>query len=166
LALPQVTRMMQHYLEKTGSPLEVNSAIFSTNQKVINKMNQIKNAIKQQSGSIHKFESATFYMPDKSNIDSVFGLYYGKLIADPAIIEGKTIIKWRAEVPWEWPSYEFLKKEYGNPHAESFPIPNVSCLVRGINGAIFIDNGLGEYLTKLEIASPFLVFSEWYEVLQ
>ena len=91
-------------------------------------------------------------MPDFSNIDSVFGLYYGCIAARPIRTGDKLTIQWRAEVPREWPSYESLREKHGDYHAESFPIPNASCLVRGIDGAIIIDNGLGEYITQLGLA--------------
>lgn len=107
-----------------------------------------------------------FYMPDFSNIDSVFGLYYGHIEAVPEITGDSIRIRWRAEVPWEWPSYESLKEKHGDYHAESFPIPNAACLIFGIDGAVFIDNGLGEYLTQLGIAKSFLAYAKWEETLK
>ena len=163
LVLPEVSKMMEHYLSKSGHALEVDASIFNTNNKVIERMNMIKAQILSGESLKANYQSEQFYMPDSSNIDSVFGLYYGHISAEP-IRTGNTIqINWRAEVPWEWPSYESLKEKHGDYHAESFPIPNASCLIGGINGAIFIDNGLGEYLTKLGLAESFLVYSEWSE---
>ena len=105
-------------------------------------------------------------MPDFSNIDSVFGLYYGHITAKPTRVGDTIQIQWRAEVPWEWPSYTSLEAKHGDPHAESFPIPNASCLIIGIDGAIFIDNGLGEHLTHLGIAQSFTAYAEWTEVIE
>lgn len=163
LVLPEVSKMMQHYLSKSGEALRVDASIFNTNNKVLEKMEMIKRQIASDRILLERYQSEEFYMPDSSNIDSVFGLYYGHIVAEPIRIQGTIQIHWRAEVPWEWPSYESLKEKYGDYHAESFPIPNASCLVRGIDGAIFIDNGLGEYLTKIGLAKSFLVYSEWIE---
>ena len=112
------------------------------------------------------YRSEVFYMPEFSNIDSVFGLYYGTVIAEPTRIGDNIQIRWRAEVPWEWPSYASLTEKHGDPHAESCPIPNASCLIKGIDGAIFIDNGLGEYLTHLDIAKSFIAYAEWTEAME
>lgn len=105
-------------------------------------------------------------MPDFSNVDSVFGLYYGHLIAQPTRVGDTIQIQWRAKVPWNWPSYTSLNEKYGDPHAESFQIPNASCLFLGIDGPIFIDNGLGEYPTHLGLAKSFTAYAEWTEVFE
>ena len=59
-----------------------------------------------------------------------------------------------------------LSAKYGDPHAESFPIPNAFCLIKGIDGVIFIDNGLGEHITHLGIAKSFTAFAEWTSVVE
>jgi hypothetical protein len=96
----------------------------------------------------------------------VYLKHHGHLIASPKQIGNEIRIRWRAEVPWEWPSYASLNEKYNDPHAESFPIPNASCLFFGIEGAITIDNGLGEYITRLDLAKPFLAYAVWPEVVQ
>ena len=161
--LPEVSKMMEHYVSKSGQPLMVDASIFNTNNKVIERMNIIRTEILSDESLKAHYQSEEFYMPDFSKIDSVFGLYYGHISAKPVRSGNKIQISWRAEVPWEWPSYESLHEKYGDYHAESFPIPNASCLFRGIDGAIFIDNGLGEYLTKIGLAESFIVYSEWLE---
>lgn len=166
LVLSEVSKMMEHYLSGSGEPLEIDASIFNTNDKVTHEMEQIRAEIRANPQDQSKYRSAEFYMPDFSNIDSVFGLYYGHVEAVPEVSRDSIRIRWRAEVPWEWPSYESLKEKHGDYHAESFPIPNASCLIRGINGAIFIDNGLGEYLTRLGIAKSFLAYAEWEETLK
>ncbi|MGB0744986.1 MAG: hypothetical protein ACPGSB_10735 [Opitutales bacterium] len=165
LVLPEVSKLMEHYLAGSGEALEVDASILHTNKKVIEQMELLKAKISTDSPLKENYRSEVFYMPDFSNIDSVFGLYYGHLEARPERTDGETQIDWRAEVPWEWPAYESLKAKHGDYHAESFPIPNASCLLRGIDGAIFIDNGLGEYLTRLGLAKSFLAYAEWTEVL-
>ncbi|CAA6689911.1 MULTISPECIES: hypothetical protein [unclassified Lentimonas] len=165
VVLPEVSKMMEHYLAQSGASLEVEASIFTTNAKVIHQMETMKAEILSDKPLQPSYRSETFYMPDFSNIDSVFGLYYGHLIAEPERINGSLQIHWRAEVPWEWPSYASLTAKHGDPHAESFPIPNVSCLIKGIDGAIYIDNGLGEHITHLGLAKSFTAFTEWTEVV-
>jgi len=166
IILPEVSRMMEHYLGQSGEPLEIDAAIFNTNDKVIERMEAIKAEILADSELRPEYRSEEFYMPDFSNIDSVFGLYYGHIAAQPTRSGEQLTIHWRAEVPWEWPSYASLKEKYGDSQAESFPIPNASCLVLGTRGAIFIDNGLGEYLTQLGIAKSFTAFADWTEIIE
>ena len=166
LILPEVSKMMEHYLAQSGEPLKVDASIFTTNTKVMDQMDTMKTEIVSAASLKPTYRSETFYMPDFSNIDSVFGLYYGHLIAKPERINGNLQIHWRAEVPWEWPSYAALTAKYDDPHAESFPITNASCLIKGIDGAIFIDNGLGEHITHLGIAKSFTVFAEWSAVVE
>jgi len=158
--------MMEHYLSMSGQPLEVDASIFNTNDKVLERMETIKAERRSTEVLQASYRSEEFYMPDFSNLDSVFGLYYGHLIASPKQIGNEIRIRWRAEVTWEWPSYASLNEKYNDPHAESFPIPNASCLFFGIEGAITIDNGLGEYITRLDLAKPFLAYAVWPEVVQ
>lgn len=165
IVLPEVSTMMEHHLGKSGEPLFVDPSIFNTNSKAIGVMNEIEEEIEKSDQLLSSYKSDTFYMPDASNIDSVFGLYYGYIEAKPQKIQNNIHIDWYAKVPWEWPSYDFLKDEYGDPHAESFPIPNFSCIFLGLEGAIYIDNGLGEYITQLGIAKSFKVYSEWNKIL-
>ena len=66
-----------------------------------------------------------------------------------------------AVVPWVWPSYASLQAKYGNPHAESFPLPSLRSLVLGRHHALYVDNGLGQYLEQLGLAKSFLAFAEW-----
>lgn len=101
-------------------------------------------------------------MPDESNTDSVFGLYHGELyLRVTRDAEGKCNFHYRAEVPWIWPSYASLEEKYGNPHAESFPLPNLTSLFFGGAHALFVDNGLGQYLEELSLARRFLAFRRW-----
>jgi len=161
--LPEVSKMMEHYLSESEQPLEVDASIFNTNDKVTKHMEALKAEILSAEVLANSYRSEEFYMPDFSNIDSVFGLYYGYIAAKPERTGDTIQIHWRAEVPWEWPSYASLKEKHGDPQAESFPIPNAACLFLGIDGAITIDNGLGEYLTHLGLAKSFIAYSEWTE---
>ena len=103
-------------------------------------------------------------MPHPSSPDSVFGLYWGRLKLKARMGANSSLdLKWRAEVPWEWPSYESLNEKYGTPHAERFPIPNLMAVIMDRDYSLKIDNGLGEYLTRLGLAKVFLAYSEWTE---
>ena len=66
-------------------------------------------------------------------------------------------------MPWGWPSYPSLRKKYGNPHAESFPLPNLKSLALGRKHALFIDKGLGHHLEELGLAKSFVAFAQWSE---
>jgi hypothetical protein len=161
----QTGKMMDHYLSRTGAPYELEPEIFSQNRKVQRQAQLLRErAAGSKCGSGQRFESATFYMPDASQWDSVFGLYYGTLrLTKSPEADGSCRLQFRAEVPWIWPSYESLTKKYGTPHAESFPLPNVRTLLLGREYALYVDNGLGHYLEEVGIARSFLAFGEWSE---
>lgn len=168
--LRQSGKLMQHYLDGEGTPLRLEESIFKKNKKVQKQMHLLRSKILKDMNSdktlVETYYSPVFYMPDRSNFDSVFGLYYGKIIVKTNVVNGRKLrLKWRAEVPWKWPSYEYLKKKYGNYHAESFPLPNLLSVLLNKKYLLFVDNGLGEYLEKLELAKSFLAYSEWEEEL-
>ncbi len=158
----QTGRMMDHYLAGTGADYRLDPPIFSGNRKVQAQMERLR----RQAGSRcnAKLSSPTFHMPDTSQIDSVFGLYYGTVkLESSRSADGRCTLHWRAEVPWQWPSYPSLKRKYGDYHAESFPLPNLMALAFGRQRALYVDNGLGQYLVELGLAKPFLAYSEWSE---
>lgn len=160
----QTGRMMDHYLDGSGRDYRLDPAIFTGNAKVRAQMALLD---KRVAGlpclDGQRVSSATFYMPDRSQTDSVFGLYYGSV----HLTQNKTADgcrrHWRAEVPWVWPSYPSLRAKYGDPHAESFPLPNLQSIFLGPRRALRVDNGLGEYLTQIGLAKSFLAYAEWDE---
>ena len=161
----QTGKMMDHYLSRVGTPYELEPEIFSENRKIQRQAEKLRQrAARSKCGSGERFESGTFYMPDASQWDSVFGLYYGTLELTKRLEpDGSCQLRFRAEVPWIWPSYASLTKKYGTPHAESFPLPNVRSLFLGSSHALYVDNGLGHYLEEVGIARSFLAFAEWSE---
>lgn len=168
VVLRQSGRMMARYLDGTGEPLEVPARIFRSDRKVTQRMERLRGAatrdLRVGRPLESEYDSGVFYMPDPSSLESVFGLYYGHITLIPRKgPDGTLVCRWRAEVPWNWPSYEKLTREQGNPHAECFPIPNLSALVHGRRHALWLDNGLGEYLVRLGLAKPFVVHAEWGE---
>ena len=168
LILGQSGTLMQHYLDGSGEPLELRKGIFTGNWKVRKRMKALRERIRKDArgDKLEKsYSSGTFHMPHASVPDSVFGLYHGTIEARPRKSNGRIEVTWRAEVPWQWPSYASLEKKYGDPHAESFPLPNPLCILLGLDHALYVDNGLGEHLVKIGLAEPFLAYAEWEEVL-
>lgn len=161
----QTGHMMHHYLSGSGEPFELRPEIFTENRKVQRQAALLRKRLGpapcRQGQAVR---SPRFYMPDTSKIDSVFGLYYGTLSATAAPQpDGTCRIRWRAEVPWDWPSYPSLKRKHGRFHAESFPLPNARSIVLGQRHALYVDNGLGHHLEVLGLATSFVAFAEWDE---
>jgi hypothetical protein len=161
----QTGRMMDHYLARSGSDYRLEPEIFTGNEKVRLRAVQLqKHARAGHCVNGQQFSSGTFYMPDSSNVDSVFGLYYGRLqVTEQAAPTGRCTLHFRAEVPWVWPSYSSIEQKYGDAHAESFPLPSLISLLFGQKHALFVDNGLGQQLEELGLAKSFLAFAEWSE---
>jgi hypothetical protein len=159
----QTGKMMDHYLAGSGTDYQLEPKIFTGNTKVKEKAALLaKQAAVGPCVDGKRFASGTFYMPDRSNFDSVFGLYFGSLtVTQQSTAAGDCLLRWRAEVPWVWPSYASIQQKYGTPHAESFPLPNLSVLAFGPEHALFVDNGLGNHLEELRLAKSFLAFAEW-----
>ncbi|HEY8074268.1 MAG TPA: hypothetical protein VIF62_09165 [Labilithrix sp.] len=158
----QSGRLMDRYLDGSGKPLELDAAIFRDNARVRQKLDVLV-ALSAKDGATHR--SSRFYMPDPSKLDSVTGLYWGTVETSIRVgKDGTKVAHCRAEVPWEWPSYESLQRKYGTPHAETFVLPNLGSLAGG--APLRIENGLGEYLVRLGLAKPFLAWAEWDEPLK
>lgn len=161
----QTGRMMDHYLARSGADYRLDPEIFTGNVKVRLRAMQLR--MQARAGHCingRQFSSGTFYMPDSSNVDSVFGLYFGRLqVTEQAAPTGQCTLHFRAEVPWVWPSYSSIEEKYGDAHAESFPLPSLTSLIFGQRYALFVDNGLGHELEELGLAKSFLAFAEWSE---
>jgi hypothetical protein len=165
----QAGQMMHRYLSKTGEDLRTAPRIFVNSRPVQEKMRSLKQriALDLQRDRIREvYFSGTFYMGDPKFPDSLAGLYFGRLIVRPRRGTDKTVlVEWRAETSWEWPSYEFLLRTYGNYHAQCFPVPNARSWMQGRKHCLHIDDGLGAHLAKIGLAKPFLVYSEWKEAI-
>lgn len=165
VVLGQTGRMMDHYLDMSGSDFQLSPEIFIENKNIQLQMLRLRNQRNSTYCKKMTLSSPVFYMPDKSKLDSVFGLYYGKLyLTTGPDISGGCKLRWRAVVPWNWPSYASLKLKYGNPHAESFPIPNILSLIYGKSHALYIDNGLGEFIARQGLAKSFVAYASWVEL--
>jgi hypothetical protein len=168
IVLRQSAQLMDHYLAGSGEDLRLDSRIFLGSKAVMGQMEMIKNKmladLRNRSKVDEVYSTDTFYMADPDFFESFVGLYYGKLIAHPRRLDnGRILLNWRAEMPWQWPTYESLKAKQGNYHAQSFPLPNARSILQGPKYSLYMDDGLGEHLARLGLAKPFLVYSEWEE---
>lgn len=168
ILIAQTGRMLEHYLAKSGTDYELDATIFTGNDKVQLQAFALRERVRRAGcPDGQRLSSPTFYMPDPSQWDSVFGLYHGVLhVTARRATDGVCELRFRAEVPWIWPSYAGLKQKYGTPHAESFPLPNLGCVLGGRKAALFVDNGLGAYLEQVNLAKSFLAFGEWTETAE
>ncbi len=160
--------MMNRYLEASGEDLHTEPRIFLGSRRVRYEMTLMKRWMLREAGQPgglqESYVSRTFHMADPKFFESLVGLHYGRLIAKPRRQRDGTLsIRWRAEVPWHWPPYEYLQRRYGNYHAWCFPVPNARSLLFGKKHCLWIDDGLGNHLVELGLAKPFLVYSEWNE---
>jgi hypothetical protein len=158
----QTGRLMDHYLSRSGEDFQLDPIIFTGNAKVQAQAELLRKRANHRPCHDETLSSPVFYMPDPTSIDSVFGLYHGRLmLTRHRDASGQCVDRWRAEVPWVWPSYRSLRDKYGDPHAESFPLPNALSILRGRQHALFVDNGLGHHLEQVGLAKSFLAFAEW-----
>jgi hypothetical protein len=164
IVVGQTGRLMDHYLTGSGSDYRLAPSIFNQNDKVRAQMALLRKRLAASPCRADSATSPTFYMPDSSKLDSVFGLYNGLVRLEQSTpASGACVLHWRPEVPWFWPSYASLTKKYGTLHGESFPLPNLQSILFGRKRSLFVDNGLGEYLAQVGLAKPFLAFAEWEE---
>ena len=160
----QSGELMTHYLNRSGLDFKLNSSIFTDNSNVMLQAHLIKGKISVAQCPNHQvFKSEVFYMPHPSSPDSIFGLYYGTLQARTQREGSDCDIHWKAEVPWIWPSYADIKKKTGTPHGESFPLPSIRSVLRGVDHSLYVDNGLGRYIEDHGLAKRFVAYSEWIE---
>jgi hypothetical protein len=170
IVIRQTGAILGHYLSSKGTPYRTKPRIFIKASSLQKHMADLRNKalddLKKTSKVKTEYVSQRFYMPDRKILDSWFGLYYGRLILHPVVRQdGRIVLHWRAEVPWEWPTYESQVKANGDPHAKYSWIPNVQSLLKGRMRGLRIDDGLGEYLVRLGLAKPFLLYSEWTDEL-
>ena len=93
------------------------------------------------------YSSEEFYMGDPDFFDSFVGLYFGDLAAtSTTATDGTVVVHWRAECPWEWPSYEEMMDKHGTCHAQNFKLPNARSVLFGKKYALGLDDGLGGHL--------------------
>lgn len=94
----QTGRLMHHYLDGSGADYRLEPEIFTENAKVQRQMAVLRKRAASVPCNRRRFSSSTFYMPDVSKIDSVFGLYHGRvLLAGVESAGGSCTLRWRAE---------------------------------------------------------------------
>ncbi len=170
IVLRQSSQMMRRYLSATGEDLETSPRIFVNSRPVQQQIEDLKQTIladiAEKDGLQKSYASQTFYMGDPKFFDAFVGLYFGRVIAEPSkTTDGTIAIRWRAECPWQWPAYPFIEEKYGDAHGQCFPIPNPRSILFGARHCLWLDDGLGEHLAHIGIAKPFLVYSEWDELV-
>jgi hypothetical protein len=167
LLLTESGKLTSHYLNKSGEDYILPNYLFVDNKRVKKQMEILKNKLFSdiENGAIKEFYvSKRFYMPHKSVPDSIYALYYGNIYLHPTVDTGGAItLTWRAELPWHWPKYDYLKEKFDNYRAHRFSIPNLSSIFVDKKSRLKVDDGLGEYLVTLGIARPFLAYSSWQE---
>jgi len=168
IKLRQSSQLMRHYLAGSGNDLRVAPRIFVKSRPVQEQMRLLKEQVLQEISSSGRmkeaYSSATFYMGDPAFLDSFAGLYFGRLLVRPSKTTGASLmLAWRAELPWEWPTYDSLFKKYGSYHAQNFPLPNARSILLGSRYCLCMDDGLGGHLPRIGLAKPFLAYSEWTE---
>ncbi len=168
IVLRQSGELMDHYLSRTGKPLRVEPRIFLGSARVREQIAYLRGRIaldmRLRGGAAEQYTGPTVYLADPEFFESLAGIAFGRIIARPRVQEnGGVHLAWRAEVPWQMLSYEDLYKQYGEYHAWCFPLPNARSLLWGPEYCLWIDDGLGEYLTRIGLAKPFLAYAEWQE---
>jgi hypothetical protein len=166
--LRQSGQLMDRYLSRTGNPLQMQPRIFLGSRNVREQMDLLRQGVVEDlrvHGALaEEYASDTFHMGEPEIFDSSAGLYFGRISVRPHIVDGdRLLLRWRAELPWQWPSYQYLYDKYGDYHAQCFPLFNARSLLQGPRYHLWVDDGLGEYLAQIGLAQPFLAWSEWDE---
>lgn len=169
--LRQSGQLMDHYLSGTGEPLRIEPRLFLGSGSVKGQMDLLRQRLVED-GRTHgtlaaEYASDTFHMGDPELLDSSVGLYFGRISVRPYLVDNRRLLlHWRADMPWQWPSYESLYAKYGDYHAQCFPLPNARSVLQGPRYYLWMDDGLGEQLAQVGLAEPFLAWSEWDEEVE
>ncbi len=166
--LRQSGQLMDHYLSCTGEPLQIEPRLFLGSRRVKEQMELLRQRLLEdfhvRGALAAEYASDTFHMGDPELLDSSVGLYFGRISVRPHLLDNqKLLLHWRADMPWQWPSYQSLHDKYGDYHAQCFPLPNARSVLQGSRHYLWMDDGLGEQLAQIGLAEPFLVWSEWDE---
>ncbi len=167
----QTGQMMTRYLSMSGEDLYTDPRVFVESRPVLVEAARLTEAIatdyRRDAALKDAYVSPRFNMADPTFPDSIAGLYYGKLTVRPQPTpEGEIALRWRAEVPWVWPTYETVREQYGDYKAREFALPNARSLLWGPRYCLYMDDGLGAHLENLGLAKSFRVYSEWDEVIE
>jgi hypothetical protein len=166
--LGQSSQLMDHYLSRTGDPLQIEPRIFLGSRQVREQMDLLRQRLAED---LHRhgilaeeYASGTFRMGEAELFDSSVGLYVGRISVQPHVLDdNRLLLHWRADMPWQWPSYESLYEKYGDYHAQCFPLPNARSILQGSKYCLWMDDGLGEHLAQIGLAEPFLAWAAWDE---
>lgn len=166
-AAPQTSRLLRRWLDGSGDDLQLPERMLLASRRVHGGMNvlraQMRQDLKDGRALKEQYDTDVFYMGDPITFETVAGLYFGILTAHPQDDDGILTLRWRAEIPWKWPTYDELFLKYGDHHAQNFSLPNLKSLLLGRRHALYVDDGLGGHLQTLGLAKPFLAWAEWDE---
>lgn len=165
---PQTTRLLKRWLAATGEEMQLPASLFLTSRRVQDRMDALRLEIQRDAakdrGLREQYRTETFYMGDPITLDTVAALYFGTLTAWPTRHnDGAITLRWRAEFPWKWPTYDELFRKYGDHHAQNFKVPNLKSMVLDRRHALHIDDGLGGHLEAIGLARSFPVWAQWDE---
>jgi hypothetical protein len=163
----QSAGMMERYLEGSGAPLWTAPRIFLGSRPVRERMQTMRATARQRLARGQRSVALTsprFYMGDPEFFDAFVGLYFGGLELHAQRDERGTMqLRWRADMPWKWPSYAEILERYGSYHAQNFPLPSARSLLVDPTYELTLDDGLGGYLETVGLAKSFLAYSTWEE---
>ena len=164
LILPASSKLMFHYLDGTGEPLQLKPKVFRHSDRVIAMKAKLNRSLCEGNNPV---SSVRFDMGGRTPFDSSFALYFGILSAERA--EGK--VTYTVDMPWKWPTYQDIKQRYGSYEREIFPIPNAASILNNVfkidfAKPLYLPNALGGELERFGLAKGFKVTSGWSENLE
>jgi hypothetical protein len=168
IVIRQSADFMDRYLSRSGQELRTDPRIFVNSRPVRRAMDELRKQarakLQHDASTTVELTTPRFYMGDPEFFDAYVGLYFGTLrLRAQRKQSGLVTFSWRAEMPWQWPSYEDTYERYGDYHGQSFPLPNARSLLFGPDYCLYLDDGLGGCLEDLGMAKAFLVHAEWEE---
>lgn len=167
LVLGQTGKLMQHYLERSGTDYRLSRGLFDT-RPVRTEMARLRSKLEAQACTAPvPLVSPEFALSGRGDpLDARFAFNTGTLrLQAQRSSTGRCVLHWRAEAPWVWPSYEILQRKNGKYHANNVPMPNLRVLISRNAPMLHLDDGLGQHLVSLGLAKPFLAYAEWEEEL-
>ena len=165
VVMGQAAGLLDHHLDGTGQPYRLEPEIFLASRHVRREMATLKHHVDDAGcTSKERHRSERFYMPESSDLDTHYGLYWGTLeVTSAAQPDGQCTLTWTARVPWVWPSFQSLLGPQGARRRENSAIPNMKSLIVGAEHRLVIDNALGGHLVTLGLAKPFTSEASWEE---
>ena len=160
--LPLSSKLMHHYLDGSGTAVDVSEKHFLESSPFIKRFRPIKEGLVRDCEVGLTRESERFDMGDGKPWDSHFALYFGRFSGTVIQEDSKFFIEWSVLMPWKWPDYQDIKKTHGTYFKEIVPIPNLLSL-GGVGKHLWLPNALGGEIENYGIAKRFNVTATWSE---